>query len=83
MLCVNSRYTVPRKFRGTDNWKTSWFIKTRSPTVIVPPPTIFVAAIHIIDVKAVEKMMFCPELRKASEDAIFSEDFSYAFNAES
>jgi hypothetical protein len=58
-------------------------MRTRSPTVIFPPPTIFVAAIHMIDVKAVEKMMFCPELRKAREDAILSEDFSYDFNAES
>ena len=34
-------------------------------------------------VNALEKMMFCPELRKASDVAIFKEDFSYACSAES
>jgi len=47
--------------------------------VIVPAPeTILVAAIHIIEVRAVEKMTFWPELRKASEEAILRDDFSYA-----
>jgi hypothetical protein len=27
---------VPRKLSGSDSWKTSWLIITRSPTVIVP-----------------------------------------------
>lgn len=51
-------------------------MRTRSPTVILPPETMFVAAIHIIDVNAVEKMIFCPELRNARDVAIFREDFS-------
>jgi hypothetical protein len=77
ILCVNSRYTVPRKFRGTDNWKSNWLMRTRSPTVIAPDPeTMLVAAIHMIDVRAVEKMMFWPELRKAREEAILRDDFS-------
>jgi len=76
ILCVNSLYTVPRKFNGTDNWKRSWFMRTRSPTVIFPPPTILVAAIHMIPVRAVEKMMFWPELSKARDVAILREDFS-------
>ena len=58
-------------------------MRTRSPTVIEPPPTIFVAAIHIIPVNAVEKIMFCPEFNNASEVAILREDFSYNFIAES
>jgi len=33
-------------------------MRTKSPTVIVPPETMLVAAIHIIDVSAVEKMTF-------------------------
>jgi hypothetical protein len=51
-------------------------MRTKSPTVIFPPPTIFVAAIHMIEVNAVEKMMFWPEFRRARDDAIFSDDFS-------
>jgi hypothetical protein len=35
-----------------------------------------VAAIHMIDVRAVEKMMFWPALRKAREEAILRDDFS-------
>jgi hypothetical protein len=31
-----SRYTMPRKLSGSDSWKTSPLIITRSPTVIVP-----------------------------------------------
>jgi hypothetical protein len=52
-------------------------MRTRSPTVIVPAPeTMLVAAIHMIEVSAVEKMMFWPELRKAREEAILRDDFS-------
>ena len=83
ILCVNSRYTVPRKLSGTESWKRSWLMRTRSPTVIAPPPTIFDAAIHIIPVKAVEKIMFWPEFSNANEVAILSEDFSYDCIAES
>jgi len=51
-------------------------MRTRSPTVMFPPPTILVAAIHMIPVRAVEKMIFWPELRKARDVAILREDFS-------
>jgi hypothetical protein len=47
----------PRKFSGTESWKTSWFTMTRSPTVIVPCATPLQAR-YIMAVKADEKMMF-------------------------
>lgn len=34
--CRTSLYTDPRKFRGTDNWKSNPLTITRSPTVMVP-----------------------------------------------
>ena len=34
--CRTSRYTDPRKLRGSDNWNSSPFTITKSPTVIVP-----------------------------------------------
>jgi len=58
-------------------------MRTKSPTVIFPPDTICVAAIHIIHVSAVEKIIFCPEFKNANDLAILRDDFSYACNAES
>lgn len=34
--CLVSLYTVPRKLRGRESWKSRPFTITRSPTVIVP-----------------------------------------------
>ena len=34
--CLISRYTEPRKLRGTDSWNNRPFTITRSPTVMVP-----------------------------------------------
>jgi len=35
-FCLISRYMVPRKLSGRDNWKINWLTMTRSPTVMVP-----------------------------------------------
>lgn len=47
------------------------------------PFTMPCAAKNIMVVRAVEKIMFCPELRKARDDAIFNDESSYFERASS
>ena len=50
---------------------------TKSP-IVMEPVTMPCAARNIIAVSADENIMFWPELRYASDVAIFKADFSYA-----
>ena len=75
-LCFNSRYTVPRKFKGMLNWNTNPLIITKSPTVQVPAIRLSDPS-HIMAVNATLKTRFCPALSKANELAVLSAGRSY------
>ena len=68
--CFASRYTVPKKFKGTESWKSKPFTMTKSPTVSSPVVTLL-AANNIAVESAAEKMAFCPKFNPAKLVAIF------------
>ncbi|KAH3670867.1 hypothetical protein OGAPHI_000578 [Ogataea philodendri] len=72
--CFSSRYTEPKKLRGTDSWNTSWLINTKSPTVNEPAATPW-HAMYIMAVKAEVKIRFWPEFKNASDVATLMEAF--------
>ena len=65
-LCFASRYTVPRKFRGSDSWNRRPLTMTMSPTVSAPVATPC-ADKSIAIVNADENTRFWPTLRADSD----------------
>mmetsp|Transcript_1612 Transcript_1612/g.6440 ORF Transcript_1612/g.6440 Transcript_1612/m.6440 type:complete len:229 (-) Transcript_1612:822-1508(-) len=74
--CLVSRYTVPKKLRGTESWNSSPLTITRSPTVRSPratPP----AHSNIAAEMDAEKIAFWPKLSALRLDCVLSAACSY------